>query len=148
MRAIAAVLRPAPPPGTPTPVAERLAKAERMIDLGWVVAVLWGVLRLVAVLWLRRTSGGYEALWFVDPVLIFLLAYGLYRRSLACAALLLAYVVVELWFAFHATGRPAGLGVALLLEVSFLTGLRGALVYRRELAAAAAGAPGPRRPRR
>jgi len=142
------VLRPAPPPGTPAPVAERLAKAERMIDLGWVVAVLWGVLRLVAVLWLRRTSGGYEALWFVDPVLIFLLAYGLYRRSLASAALLLAYVVVELWLAFHAAGRPAGLGVALLLEVSFLTGLRGALVYRRELAAAAAGAPGPRRPRR
>jgi hypothetical protein len=144
---LAALQRAAPPAGMPPPVAERLAKAERMIDLGWAVAALWGVLRLVAVLWVRRTSGGYEALWFVDPVLIFLLAYGLYRRSLACAVLLLAYVVVELWFA-HASGRPTGLGLALLLELSFLTGLRGALVYRRELAAAAASAPRPRRPRR
>jgi serine/threonine-protein kinase len=104
-----------------------------MIDLGWAVAVLWGALRMVAVLWLRRASGGYEAAWFLDPVLILLLAYGLYRRSRVCAVLLLAYVVVELWFAFHAAGRPTGLGVALLLEVSFLTGLRGALLYRREM---------------
>jgi serine/threonine-protein kinase len=115
----------------------RLAKAERMIDLGWSVAVLWGVLRMVAALWLRRASGGYEAAWFFDPALILLLAYGLYRRSRACAVLLLVYVVVELWFAFHATGRPSGLGVALLLEVSFLTGLRGALLYHREMETAA-----------
>ena len=147
MTGLAALQRAAPPAGTPPPVAERLAKAERMIDLGWAVAALWGVLRLVAVLWLRRTSGGYEALWFVDPVLIFLLAYGLYRRSRACAVLLLAYVVVELWFAFHAAGRPTGLGVALLLEVSFLTGLRGALVYQREVAAMGTRPP-PRRAKR
>lgn len=109
-----------------------------MIDLGWAVAVLWGALRMVAVLWLRRASGGYEAAWFLDPVLILLLAYGLYRRSRVCAVLLLVYVVVELWFAFHAAGRPTGLGVALLLEVSFLTGLRGTLLYRREMETASA----------
>ena len=134
MRELAArLLRPAPPADIPRAQVERLAKAERMIDLGWVVAVLWGTLRMVAVLWLLRASGGYEAAWFLDPVLILLLAYGLYRRSQICAALLLAYVVVELWFAFHAAGRPTGLGVALLLEVSFLTGLRGALLYHREM---------------
>jgi serine/threonine-protein kinase len=118
---------------------ERLAKAERMIDLGWSVAALWAALRLVAALWLRRASGGYEAAWLVDPVLILLLAYGLYRRSRTCAVLLLAYVVVELWVAFHATGQPRGIGPALLLEVAFLTGLRGTLVYHREMETAAAG---------
>ena len=140
MRALAArFVRPAPSADAPRAQVERLAKAERMIDLGWVVAALWGVLRLVAVLWLRRASGGYDAAWFIDPALILLLAYGLYRRSRVCAVLLLAYVVVELWFAFHAAGRPTGLGVALLLEVSFLTGLRGALLYHREMEAPAAG---------
>jgi hypothetical protein len=89
------------------------------------------VLRIVAALWLRRASGGYEAAWFFDPALILLLAYGLYRGSRICAVLLLVYVVVELWLAFHAAGRPTGLGVALLLEVSFLTGLRGTLLYHR-----------------
>jgi hypothetical protein len=133
VRALAALARPAPSPAARPAQLERLARAERMIDLGWAVAALWGVLRLVAVLWLRRASEGYEAAWFVDPALILLLAYGLYRRSRACAVLLLAYVVVELWFAFHATGRPSGIGVALLLEMSFLTGLRGALLYHREI---------------
>ena len=133
------VLRTPPSPDASPARVERLAKAERMIDLWWAVAALWGVLRLVAGLWLRRASGGYEAAWLLDPVLILLLAYGLYRRSRACAVLLLAYVVVELWLAFHATGRPSGLGVALLLEVSFLTGLRGALLYHRETETAAEG---------
>lgn len=134
MRGLAArLLRPEPSSDAPPPQRTRLAKAERMIDLGWSVAVLWGVLRMVAVLWLRRASGGYEAAWLIDPALILLLAYGLYRRSRVCAVLLLVYVVVELWLAFHAAGRPTGLGVALLLEVSFLTGLRGALLYQREM---------------
>lgn len=138
MKELAArVLRTPPSPDESPARAERLAKAERMIDLGWSVAVLWGVLRMVGALWLQRASGGYEAAWLLDPVLILLLAYGLYRRSRACAVLLLAYVVVELWIAFHATGRPSGLGVALLLEVSFLTGLRGALLYHREMETAA-----------
>ncbi|MFL5383516.1 MAG: hypothetical protein ACJ8GN_13440 [Longimicrobiaceae bacterium] len=140
MKALAArALRPAPAPGAPPDRLARLVKAERMIDLGWSVAALWAALRMVAVLWLRHASGGYEAAWFLDPLLLLLLAYGLYRRSRVCAVLLLAYVVVELWFAFHATGQPTGVGVALLLEVSFLTGLRGALLYHREVETAAGG---------
>jgi hypothetical protein len=140
VRELAARLRrPAPPPGAPPEKLERLAKAERMIDLGWSVAALWGVLRMVGALWLARASVGYEAAWLVDPVLILLLAYGLYRRSRVCAVLLLADVVVEVWLAFHATGRPSGLGLPLLLEVSFLTGLRGALLYHREMETAAEG---------
>jgi serine/threonine-protein kinase len=140
VRALAArLLRPAPSPDAPPQQVARLAKAERMIDLGWSVASLWGVLRIVAALWLLRGSGGYEAAWFIDPALILLLAYGLYRRSRVCAALLLVYVVVELWLAFHAAGRPTGLGVALLLEVSFLTGLRGTLLYHREMETAPPG---------
>lgn len=133
------MLRPAPSPAAHPAQLARLAKAERMIDLGWSVAALWAAVRMVAALWLRRASGGYEVAWLVDPLLILFLAYGLYRRSRACAVLLLAYVVVELWIAWHATGQPRGLGPALLLEVSFLTGLRGALLYRREMESAAGG---------
>lgn len=134
MRRRLAALRRRSPPDAPEAVLASLAKAERMIDLGWSVAVLWGVMRLVAALWLWRGTGAYEAAWFVDPALAFTLAYGLYRRSRACAVLLLAYVVLELWIAYHVSGRPAGLGPALLLELSFLTGLRGTLQYHRQAA--------------
>lgn len=116
--------------------ATRLARADRMIDLGWVVAVLWAVMRLVGALVVFDGSGEFQPAWLVDPLLIGLLAYGLYRRSRACAVLLLAYVVVELWLAYHAAGRPAGVGVALALELAFLTGLRGALLWHRETSAA------------
>jgi hypothetical protein len=129
----ARILRPPPPADAPPWLVTRLAKAERMIDLGWSVAALWGVVRAAAALWLGSGGGVVRAEWFADPALTFALAYGLYRRSRACAVLLLVYVVVELWIAFHVTGRPGGLGPALLLEVSFLTGLRGTLLYRRAM---------------
>ena len=119
------------------PAATRLARADRMIDLGWVVAVLWGVMRLVGALVVADGTGEFQPAWLVDPLLIGLLAYGLYRRSRACAVLLLAYVVVELWLAYHAAGRPSGVGVALALELAFLTGLRGTLLWHRETADAA-----------
>ena len=133
MTALARLLRPAPPAEAPAWLTARLAKAERMIDLGWSVAALWGVLRGVGALLLASGQGEARATWFVDPVLTFLLAYGLYRRSRVCAVLLLAYIAVELWLAYHATGRPRGIGIALLLEASFLTGLRGTLVWHREM---------------
>lgn len=100
------------------------------------MAVLWAVMRLVGALVVFDGSGEFQPAWLVDPLLIGLLAYGLYRRSRACAVLLLAYVVVELWLAYHAAGRPAGVGVALGLELAFLTGLRGALLWHRETSAA------------
>lgn len=139
MRALARVLRLPPPADAPEGVAARLAKAERMIDLGWSVAALWGVMRAVGALLLASSEGGARAAWFADPALTFLLAWGLYRRNRACAVLLLAYVAVEQWLAYHATGRPRGIGIALLLEASFLTGLRGTLVWRQETADLARG---------
>jgi len=107
-----------------------------MIDLGWAVAALWGIVQMVGVLAITNGLGDFDAAWLVDPLLILLLAYGLYRRSRVCAGLLLAYVVVELWIAFHVAGRPTGIGVALALELAFLTGLRGTVLWHRETAAA------------
>jgi hypothetical protein len=104
-----------------------------MIDLGWTVAALWAVVRLVGALWLARAGGAAEVAWLLDPALILLLAYGLYRRIPAAALLLLLYVVVELWIAYHRSGAPAGIGIGMLLELSFLTGLRGTLLYRAAL---------------
>lgn len=128
----------APDPPAPAPLAQRLARAGRMIDLGWTVAVLWAVLRLAGGLWLTRGGVPGEALWLLDPALIVLLAWGLYRRASAAAVLLLFYVVVELYFAYHRAGAPAGVGAGMLLELSFLTGLRGTLLYRAALREAAA----------
>jgi serine/threonine-protein kinase len=105
-----------------------------MIDLGWAVAALWGIMRMVGVLWIASGTGEFDAAWLIDPLLILLLAYGLYRRSRVCAGLLLGYVAVELWLAYHVAGRPAGIGVALALELAFLTGLRGTVLWHREQA--------------
>jgi hypothetical protein len=126
-------LRRAPIPGAPPGRAEALAKAERFIDLGWSVAALWALTRMAGALLLSRGSPVLLLLYLVDPALAGGLAYGLYRRSRVCAALLLVLVAAELYLAYAVTGRPAGVGVALILELSFLTGLRGALRYHRLL---------------
>jgi len=138
------LLRAVPPADAQPWLVTRLAKADRMIDLGWAIAALWGVMRMVGALVIASGTGEFHAAWLVDPLLILLLAYGLYRRSRVCAGLLLAYVVVELWLAYHVAGRPAGVGVALALELAFLTGLRGAVLWHRETAPAGGGASWPR----
>jgi hypothetical protein len=136
MTAVLARLRRPDRPRQPEALAERLEKAERLIDLAWSVAVLWGVMRLVAALWLWRNTTHDDPGWFADPVLIGALAYGLYRRSRACAVLLLVYVVMELRLAYHAQGPTAGVTVAFVLGMTFAQGIRGAYAYRRELAEA------------
>jgi hypothetical protein len=117
----------------------RLARADRLIDLAWTVAALWAAVRLISALWLSRFSDADEALWLLDPTLILLLAYGLYRRSRVCAVLLLAYVVVELWFAYHTRPVAAGVGPAMLLGLAFVAGIRGTFAYHRQAAEARTG---------
>jgi hypothetical protein len=117
----------------------RLAQADRMIDVAWTVAALWAMVRLIAALWLSRFSDADEALWLLDPLLVLGLAYGLYRRSRVCAVLLLAYVVLELWVAYHTRPVGSGVGPAMLLGLAFAAGIRGTFLYHREVAGARAG---------
>ena len=116
----------------PPEVAARLVRADRMIDLAWGVAALWATLRVVGAIWLWRNTDDDSWAWFVDPAVIVLLAYGIYRRSRACAVALLVYVVVELWRAYHIAERPQGIGAAMILGLSFLMGIRGTYEHRRE----------------
>ncbi|HYH79593.1 MAG TPA: hypothetical protein VEX86_07340 [Longimicrobium sp.] len=133
MTALLARLRRPAAPARPEELTKRLEKADRLIDLAWSVAVLWGVMRLVAALWLWRNTAADDPAWFADPLLIGVLAYGLYRRSRACAILLLLYVVVELRLTFGARGPTAGITVALVLGITFAQGIRGAYAYRKEM---------------
>ncbi|HEX6746114.1 MAG TPA: hypothetical protein VF092_02285 [Longimicrobium sp.] len=132
-------LRRPPNDARPGWLAARLDRADRMIDVAWTVAALWAGVRLISALWLSRFSDGEELLWLLDPTLILLLSYGLYRRSRVCAVLLLAYVVVELWVAYHTREVAAGVGPAMLLGVAFVAGIRGTFQYHREMTEARTG---------
>ncbi|HSU13733.1 hypothetical protein [Longimicrobium sp.] len=114
----------------------RLDRADKLIDLAWPVAALWGTVRVISFIWIARFSDDEELAWLLDPLLILLLAYGLYRRSRVCAVLLLVYVVVELWVAYHTRPVASGVGPALLLGVAFVAGIRGTFAYHREQAEA------------
>jgi hypothetical protein len=111
----------------------RLDRADKLIDVAWPVAALWGLVRVISFIWIARFSDDEEIAWLLDPLLILLLAYGLYRRSRVCAVLLLAYVVVELWVAYHTRPVAAGVGPAMLLGIAFVAGIRGTFAYHREL---------------
>ena len=127
--------RPAPP-DEPDDLAKRLEKADRLIDLGWSVAVLWALLRLMVTVMVWRHTPHDELLLLADPLIVLALAYGLYRRSRVCAVLLLVMVVLQLRLAYAANGPTAGIPVAFILGMTFAQGIRGVWMYRRELAEA------------
>lgn len=139
MTALLARLRRPPHPDQPEDLAQRLEKADRLIDLAWSVAVLWAVLRLtVAVRVWRHTADGELAL-LADPLIVLALAYGLYRRSRVCAVLLMLMVVIQFRLAYATHGTSAGIPVAFVLGLMFAQGIRGVWLYRKELAAAELG---------
>jgi hypothetical protein len=141
MTALLERLRRPSRPDHPEALAKRLEKADRLIDLGWSIAVLWAVLRLtVAVRVWRHVDGGELAL-LADPLIILALAYGFYRRSRVCGVLLMLMVVIQLRLAYASHGTSAGIPVAFILGMMFAQGLRGVWMYRREMAEASAASP-------
>ena len=138
MTALLDRLRRAAPPAQPEDLAKRLEKADRLIDLGWSVAVLWALLRLTVAVLVWRNTAEDELLLVADPLIILALAYGLYRRSRVCAVLLMAMVVLQLRLAYASNGPSAGIPVAFVLGMTFAQGIRGVWVYRREMAEAGA----------
>jgi hypothetical protein len=134
MTDVLARLRRRAHPDQPAELRERLEKADRLIDLGWSVAVLWALLRLTVAVLVWRNTAEDELLLVADPLIILALAYGLYRRSRVCAVLLMAMVVLQLRLAYASNGPSAGIPVAFVLGMTFAQGIRGVWMYRREMA--------------
>jgi len=131
-----------PMPPEPTDEAQiadhaQLAKARQQIKNAWIAGLISGGLTLALTLVAVSNSEaaqrfGINAWNFVDVVLIFGLAFGIYLKNRVCAVIMLVYFVASKIFQFsQGTINPAGIGIAALFIYYFFEGVRGTFTHHR-----------------
>jgi hypothetical protein len=113
--------------------ADDAESVRRDIRNAWIAATLSGVATLLfaAAATLGSPVFGFSALELVDAALIFGLAYGIYRRSRACAVSLFAYFVLSKLLMLQAGARSSGLPIALVFIYFYFRGVVGTFRYHR-----------------
>jgi serine/threonine-protein kinase len=113
----------------------RINRALRKVKAAWVAAVVTGVVTLAATLvsvigdQVNDVSG-----WnLIDVVLIFALAFGIYRKSRVCALITLLYYVLGKIAMWTVGPSPGGLPVTVLFVYCFVQGVIGTFQYHRLL---------------
>ena len=101
--------------------------AERMVACGWIAAAIAGLATLVFSL---AASYGLTHYNLVDAVLLFGLAYGIYRRSRICAVVALAYHILNRLMIFYGQGvPPIAVVLTLMFAALYLLGVIGTFVH-------------------
>jgi hypothetical protein len=105
----------------------------KKIKSAWIAACISGVITLVVTL--IAISGtellGFDAWSLLDVGMIFALAFGIYKRSRACAVTMLAYFVVSKIILMAESGKPSGLLMALIFGYYFWQGVQGTFIYHK-----------------
>jgi hypothetical protein len=112
--------------------------AERMVACGWLAASAAGFLMIAMAFYVP--AGAFRLVSLLGAVLLFALAYGVYRRSRICVLVVLANHVlgaVGLLFQPHAV-PPIQIAIALVLGVLYVLGAIGTFVHHARLTPAAA----------
>jgi serine/threonine-protein kinase len=131
------VLDQLPEPEIPEAVLKKIKTAYQAAAVSGVFTL---IVTLVAIY--GTAMPGFSAWSMFDVVLVFGLAYGIYRKSRACAVIMLLYFIASKLFQMSQTGHAAGLPLALVFVYFFWQGIAGTYAYHR-LAAAAAQARAP-----
>jgi hypothetical protein len=110
-----------------------LQKAEKAIKSAWIAAVISGSITLfVAVLALVGVRLFNFTAWvLIDVVLIFGLAYGIYRKNRVCAVIMFIYFIISKIYMLVTVGGLAGLPLAILFAYFFFQGIRGTFAYHK-----------------
>ncbi|MHC4132676.1 MAG: hypothetical protein ACYSSP_03340 [Planctomycetota bacterium] len=111
-----------------------IEKAIKAIKTAYIAAVISATLTLIAslVAFAGHTLGGLISPWmFLDAVLIYLLALGLYKKSRICATLILLYWVAVKILAFVVNGTVGSVPIALLFTYFFFMGVVGTFYYHK-----------------
>jgi hypothetical protein len=102
------------------------------------LAVVSGALTLIVTLAVCFTDKSVEGklnwLGLVDPVIIFGLAYGVYKRSRICAVLLVIYVFANEAYFISTNQFSAVRGIRLIIAFYYVRGMFAVFAHNRNLA--------------
>jgi Ca2+/Na+ antiporter len=106
-------------------------RALRKIKTAWVAAIVTGVVTLAAtVVSVADTQLGDVSGWnFIDVVLIFGLAFGIYKKSRLCALIMLLYFILGKIAMWTVSPSLIGLPVTILFLYCFVQGVIGTFQY-------------------
>jgi hypothetical protein len=131
----AAAVRDAAPRVLPAVPDEVMKK----IKAAWIAAVCSGTITLIVVVIAMVTGKKVMdlGLWnLVDVILIFGLAFGIYKKSRTCAVIMLVYFAASKIFQVVETGQANGLVMGILFTILFVQGVIGTFQYHRILSRA------------
>jgi len=102
--------------------------AERMVACGWIAASIAGVFMIVLALMVGFALGW---VYLAGAGILFVLAYGIFRRSRICAVLVLANHLLGVWgLLTHARYvSSVEIAMALVLGVLYVLGVIGTFVH-------------------
>ena len=111
-----------------------IEKANKAIKSAFIAALISATLTLIASIaaFYSYTLDGLLSPWmFLDAILIYVLALGLYKKSRICSTLMLAYWVTVKTINFADQGTTRGFAVAMLFTFYFLVGCVGTFYYHK-----------------
>jgi hypothetical protein len=106
----------------------------KKIKHGWIAALISGVLTF-GVMLLAISTGVMEELFdiwtTIDVVLIFLLAFGIYKKSRFAATFMFAYFLLSKILIMVETGQPNGLVLAIVFLYFYYNAMIATYKYRK-----------------
>ncbi|MHC4271661.1 MAG: hypothetical protein ACYST2_05045 [Planctomycetota bacterium] len=111
-----------------------IEKALKAIKSAYIAAVISATLTLIAslVAFAGHSFGGLISPWmFLDAVLIYVLALGLYKKSRICATLILLYWIAVKVLILVDNGTVGSIPVTLLFTYYFFMGVLGTFYYHK-----------------
>lgn len=106
---------------------------QKQIRHAWIAGTISGtVTLLITLLALSGTkAAGFNAWNFIDVVLIFGLAFGIYKKSRACAVSMLIYFVISKILIALESGSISGSVLAIIFIYYYAQGIAGTFAYHK-----------------
>ena len=98
---------------------------------GLVSAAITLLVTLLAMSGIKIMS--FSAWELIDVALILGLTYGIYRKSRACALLMLVYFLISKALLFAQDSKPNGIVMSLIFGYCYVQGVRGTFAYHKHI---------------
>lgn len=115
------------------PMPEIPPEVLKKIKGAWIAGVISGCMTLLITLMAMGGTNvlGFNAWNFIDVVLIFGLAFGIYKKSRACAVSMLVYFVISKILIAIEGGKMSGLVLSIIFIYYYAQGVAGTYAYQK-----------------
>lgn len=105
----------------------------KKIKHAWIAAIFSGLITLIVTLFaiFGHSILGFTAWELGDVILIFGLAYGIYRRSRTCAVIMLLYFIASKILIMYQTGTANGPVMAIVFIYYYWQGVVGTFAFHK-----------------